>query len=223
MWIDDEHRVIIKNKDILKVLTSFKFHTYKHEPNMIHFKDVFMKLVKRKFQEEVKDFSVSKHLKTRMKQEWDGKHRKVGKGHRTGFNAHQAYAASVIQKYAIKRFRNKEKKNTIDKSQFAKYSYVKGKKSSNKEDPFAVEPSQEQLVANKIAPELDISSSDGLQLVDEYGQIVGGFNKNSSQGQGQPATKHRNTDENPQEFEEVSQEVSQQPGQQNFRGQTQIN
>ena len=174
---------------------------------MIHFKDVFLKLVKRKFQEEVKDFSVSKHLKSRLKGEWENKHRRVGKPQRTGFDAHQAYAAKVIQSYAIKRFRNKEAKGTIDKTQFAKYSYVKDKKGkSGKEDPFSGEPSQEQLVANKIAPELDISSSDGLQLVDEFGQIVGGFGKDSSLGhQARPVTKHRNTDENPQEFEEVSQ------------------
>lgn len=218
VWINEEHRVIIKNKDILKVLTSFKFKTYKAEPNMIHFKDVFMKLVKRKFQEEVKEFQVSKHLKTRMKSEWEGKHRKVGKANRTGFDAHQAYAASVIQKYAIKRFRNKEKKVTIDKSQFAKYSYVKSKMAKSKDDPF--DPSQEQLV-NKVAPELDISSSDGLQLVDEFGQIVGGFNKNSSHGPGQPVAKNRNTDENPQEFEEVSQEMG--PGQPNLRAPPQNN
>ena len=98
-----------------------------------------------------------------------------------GFDAHQAYAAVVIQKYAINRFRNKESKGKIDKSQFAKYSYVKDKKSKTGKDgdPFG-EPSQEHLVANKIAPELDISSSDGLQLVDEFGQIVGGFGKDSS-------------------------------------------
>lgn len=116
VWIDEENRIIVKNKDILKVLTSFKFHTYKSNPNMIHFKDVFMKLVKRKFQEEVKDFNISKHLKVRMKSDWDSKHRKVGKVNRTGFNAHQAYAATVIQRYAIKRFRNKEVKGAIDKS-----------------------------------------------------------------------------------------------------------
>jgi hypothetical protein len=202
VWLDEERRVVVQNKDVLRVLTSFKFHTYRAMPGMVHFKDVFMKLVKRKFQEEVKGFKVTKHLKNRLKGEFENKHvrSKVGKQHRAGFDAQQAYAANVLQRYAIRRFRNKERREkvVIDKKQFAKYSYAKGRKEDD--------PSEEQML-NRIAPENDMSSSDGLQLVDEFGQVVGGFRKNSSHGPGQPA-KHRNTDENPQEFEEVGQSVS---------------
>jgi hypothetical protein len=54
--------------------------------------------------ESVDDFEISKYLKTKMKNQWIDKHKKLRGMPKTGFKAHQSYASKIITSYA-KRFR----------------------------------------------------------------------------------------------------------------------
>lgn len=87
-YINEEKGIIIKNKEILKILTRYKIHTYKGRPEHVHFKDIFQQIVKRKFREDWEDFQISKHLKIKMKGDWDTRHSQIKKMGRTGFKAH---------------------------------------------------------------------------------------------------------------------------------------
>ena len=66
-YVNEEKRIIVKNKDILKILKSYKITTYETKNHMVHFKDIYQKLIKKVFLEEVEDFEISKYLKNKMK------------------------------------------------------------------------------------------------------------------------------------------------------------
>lgn len=66
-YTNEDKRIIVKNKDILKVLKSYKITMYESKNQKVHFKYIYQKLVKKVFHEELDDFEISKHLKTKMK------------------------------------------------------------------------------------------------------------------------------------------------------------
>lgn len=69
-YINQEKLIIIKNKDIIKTLQSYKIKTYEEQNNKVHFKDVYTNFVKKAFQESkliADDFEISKHLKQKIK------------------------------------------------------------------------------------------------------------------------------------------------------------
>jgi len=76
-YVNEEKRIIVKNKDILKILKSYKITTYETKNHKVHFKDIYQKLIKKVFLEEIEDFEISKYLKTKMKNQWLEKHKKV--------------------------------------------------------------------------------------------------------------------------------------------------
>jgi hypothetical protein len=86
-------------------------------PQRVHFKDIYHILVKRVFKEEYEDFELSKYLKTKMKNQWLEKHRKVKDLPKTGFKAHQAYSSNIIA-----RFRKQAPAPPPRASQYAKYA-----------------------------------------------------------------------------------------------------
>jgi len=55
-------------------------------------------LVKKLFKEEFDDFDLSKYLKTKMKNQWMEKHKKVKELNQTGFRAHQSYSTQIIER-----------------------------------------------------------------------------------------------------------------------------
>lgn len=100
--VDMERMIVIKNKDIIRVLQSYRVRTYEGHASKVHFKDVYAILVKRAFQESediAEDFQVSKHLKAKMKGQWTAKHKKVKGYSKSAFKLHQDFATAVIAKY----------------------------------------------------------------------------------------------------------------------------
>lgn len=92
-YVNEEKNIIIKKKDILKILTAYKIQTYEGKGNRVHFKDIYQILVKKVFKETFEDFEISKYLKTKMKSQWVEKHKKVKDLPVTGFKAHQSFAS----------------------------------------------------------------------------------------------------------------------------------
>lgn len=67
--------------------------------------------------ETVDDFEISKYLKTKMKNQWIDKHKKLRGMPKTGFKAHQSYASKIITSYAKRfRFRRNEAKELLKKN-----------------------------------------------------------------------------------------------------------
>lgn len=95
-YVNEEKFIIIKNKDILKFLSIYKIQTYEGKTHRVHFKDIYQILIKRVFKEEYDDFDISKYLKTKMKNQWLEKHKKVKDLPKTGFKAHQSFSTSII-------------------------------------------------------------------------------------------------------------------------------
>ena len=92
--------ILVKNKDILRILSAYKIQTYQGKVHRVHFKDIYQILVKRVFTERLDDFEISKYLKNKMKNEWLEKHRKLKELPKTGFKAHQGFASKIITSYA---------------------------------------------------------------------------------------------------------------------------
>jgi hypothetical protein len=106
-YINEEKCIIIKNKDILQILSKYKIHTYQGKANRVHWKDVYQILVKKVFQNEFDDFEISKYLKTKMKNQWLDKHKRVKElNNKTGFKIHQSYASEIISGY-VQRFKHR--------------------------------------------------------------------------------------------------------------------
>lgn len=103
-YVNEEKMILVKNKDILRILSAYKLQTYEGKVHRVHFKDIYQILVKRVFKEEFDDFEISKYLKTKMKNQWLEKHKKVKELPKTGFKAHQGFASKIITEYA-KRYR----------------------------------------------------------------------------------------------------------------------
>jgi hypothetical protein len=112
--INEEKRIIIKNKEIIRVLSDYKVHTYSGKPNMVHFKDVYQNLTKKVFNEKCDDFELSKHLKTKMKNQWSDKHKRVKElSIKSGFKSHQFFASQLITKHLERRKQKLEKKQSL--------------------------------------------------------------------------------------------------------------
>ena len=92
--------ILVKNKDILRILSAYKIQTYEGEAYRVHFKDIYQILVKRVFAQRLDDFEISKYLKNKMKNEWLEKHKKLKELPKTGFKAHQGFASKIITSYA---------------------------------------------------------------------------------------------------------------------------
>jgi len=105
-FVHEEKMILVKNRDILRILSNYKIQTYEGKVHRVHFKDIYQILVKRVFLENVEDFEISKYLKTKMKNQWIDKHKKLRGMPKTGFKAHQSYASKIITSYA-RRFRFK--------------------------------------------------------------------------------------------------------------------
>ena len=52
-FVEDEKMIIIKNKDILKILQNYKIQTYEGMADQVHFKDIYQILVKKAFKKQV--------------------------------------------------------------------------------------------------------------------------------------------------------------------------
>jgi hypothetical protein len=74
---DEEKRIIVKNKDILMVLKSYKVTMYEDKNQKVHFKDIYYKLIKKVFLDNYGDFELSKYLKNKIKNQWLDKNKKV--------------------------------------------------------------------------------------------------------------------------------------------------
>ena len=108
-YVNEEKMILVKNKDILRILSAYKIQTYEGRAHRVHFKDIYQILVKRVFKEQVDDFEISKYLKTKMKNQWIEKHKKVKELPKTGFKAHQGFASKIITAYARRyRFRHQQ-------------------------------------------------------------------------------------------------------------------
>ena len=70
-YINHERRIIIKHRDILKILSNYRLHIYEGHPNQFHFRDVYIKLVKKAFREEDPSFKAQSHLKEKMLDDWE--------------------------------------------------------------------------------------------------------------------------------------------------------
>jgi hypothetical protein len=98
-YVNEEKMIVVKNKDILKILSAYRIQTYEGMAQRVHFKDIYQTLVKRVFKEEFEDFEVSKYLKTKMKNQWLEKHKKVKVLAKTGFKAHQAFSTAILTRF----------------------------------------------------------------------------------------------------------------------------
>lgn len=87
-FVNDEKMILIKKKDILRILQAYKIQTYEGKCTHVHFKDIYQVLVKKVFKEEFDDFEISKYLKNKMKNQWLDKHKKIKDLQKTGFKAH---------------------------------------------------------------------------------------------------------------------------------------
>jgi hypothetical protein len=99
-YVNEERWIIVKNKDVLKVLSVYKIQTYEGNTHRVHFKDIYQKLIKKVFMDELDDFEISKYLKTKIKNQWLEKHKKMKDLPKTGFKAHQGFASSIISNHA---------------------------------------------------------------------------------------------------------------------------
>ena len=66
-YVNEDKMIVVKNKDILKILSAYRIQTYEGRAQRVHFKDIYQILVKRVFKEEFEDFEISNYLKTKMK------------------------------------------------------------------------------------------------------------------------------------------------------------
>lgn len=115
-YVNEEKQILIKKKDILKILQAYKIQIYEGKVAHVHFKDIYQILVKKVFKDEFDDFEVSKYLKNKMKSQWNEKHKKVGSHEKSDFKAHEAYASAIITSYAtLFRFRKEQKKLEANK------------------------------------------------------------------------------------------------------------
>jgi hypothetical protein len=87
-YINEEHMILMKNKDILNILQTYKIQTYQGQSDKVHFKDIYIILVKNAFQVTIEDFEISKYLKTRTKNQWMEKYKDLKDIPKTGFKAH---------------------------------------------------------------------------------------------------------------------------------------
>ena len=92
--MNEEKLIIARQKDILHLLSEYKIHSYQGKDNRMHFKDIYYKFIKRVFLEEYKgEFEISKYLKTKIKNQWLEKHKKIKEIPKTGFKVHQGFAS----------------------------------------------------------------------------------------------------------------------------------
>ena len=87
-YINEHRGILIKNKDILQILKSYKVKTYDGRPQKVHFKDIYTILVRRVFEENAEDFEISKYLKTKMKNQWYDKHKRMRDFSKSSFKLH---------------------------------------------------------------------------------------------------------------------------------------
>lgn len=99
-FLHEEKMILIKKKQILKILQAYKIQTYEGKTNQLHFKDVYQILVKKAFKANAADFEISKYLKRKMKDQWTENFKKFKNINSTGFKAHQAFASEIITQYA---------------------------------------------------------------------------------------------------------------------------
>jgi len=98
-YVNEERHIIIKNKEILQILQSYKIKTYEGRLTRVHFKDIYNTLIKRIFQNSADDFEISRYLKSQFKGKWNSKHKKMVAMEKSDFKLHQGYASIIISKY----------------------------------------------------------------------------------------------------------------------------
>ena len=71
--------------------------------------------------DELDDFEISKYLKTKIKNQWLEKHKKMKDLRKTGFRAHQGFASQIISNHAkTNRFKHdKEPGGNIEENHYA--------------------------------------------------------------------------------------------------------
>ena len=95
----------------------------------LHFKDIYQILVKRVFKEEFEDFEMSKYLKTKMKNQWLEKHRKVKDLPKSGFKAHHAFSSNIIA-----RFRKQPRAPPPQATEYAQYAGYQNVRSMERDE-----------------------------------------------------------------------------------------
>lgn len=250
--------ILVKNKDILRILSAYKLQTYEGKVHRVHFKDIYQILVKRVFKEEFDDFEISKYLKTKMKNQWLEKHKKVKELPKTGFKAHQGFASKIITEYA-KRYRFRQEQGTGGTSKQGEAGNQSKDEAAQQDNKFGSAGSDDQqegkailrdtgdlkklkqhetkdfkigFVGDHPSQEQDKEKADqakqrqrqggnkhinGIDL-DPPRATAGAGRRDESRGDQLPAinpqgrTRHKNKDENPQEFEEVGSQEEQSQG-----------
>jgi hypothetical protein len=92
-YVNEEKFIIAKTKEVLQLLSDYKIHSYEGMESKMHFKDIYYKFIKRVFNHEFDDFEISKYLKTKIKNQWIEKHKKIKEIPKTGFKVHQGFAS----------------------------------------------------------------------------------------------------------------------------------
>ena len=57
-YVNEDKMIVVKNKDILKILSAYRIQTYEGRAQRVHFKDIYQILVKRVFKEKFEDFEI---------------------------------------------------------------------------------------------------------------------------------------------------------------------
>lgn len=189
----------------------YKLQTYEGKSDKVHFKDIYQILVKRVFKEEFDDFDLSKYLKTKMKNQWVEKHKKVKELTITGFRAHQSFSTQIIGRIRKEVLQPKQ----IDKTKYVQYAnynnvpVVKRDQSDSRGDSRLSRPKKsvdsDGAQFSKIKPSLHHSKTVDLSPVINQRRTMDfkQFQRGKTKSFLPPIEKKRNNDENPQEFEEV--------------------
>ena len=231
-YINEEKRILIKNKDILNILASYKIPTFQGKTNCVHFKDIYQILVMRAFTDAIDDFEEpSKYLKTKMKTQWLDKHKKLKELPKTGFKAHQGYASNIITGYAKDFRRRKQQKIEDNLKKSLMGGGVKAEGANVKKvvpEPSVDQPPSKDIEKNE--PKENLEMFDGglkkLKAVHENKNEENDSDKEEDpipQGAKttaaglpsiEPPARQRlkYKDENPQEFEEVGSQEEQSEG-----------
>lgn len=178
----------------------------------VHFKDIYQILVKRVFKEEFEDFEISKYLKTKMKNQWLEKHKRVKELSKTGFKAHQAFSSAILT-----RFRKQPPGPRAHPSQYAKYAGYQNVRPLGGEERLGSQQRREshlKKIHKAIVTEYNLEQYQKQSPKKDLQCGKTSVNQVGLEDHLPPINRPRlkNKDENPQEFEEVGSQEEQSHG-----------
>lgn len=100
--VNYEKKIVMKKVDALELLKDLKIKVYADSVRQIHYVDVFKALLKRIFNEHKMDFKLSQTLNSKMKSQWEKKHKDVAKDLKGKMTVREEQAAIIITKWARK-------------------------------------------------------------------------------------------------------------------------